>query len=199
MKSRKRCIIIFAVVFTVIPQTHDVLNDLPDINIQTFNAHADLIFGNYSYDSAWTNYPWCQPSVYIGVHDSDEVDTVWFRYKRANESNWQNKSMDPMQGTWIATHMGFFRVNVSQTETWFDIQFFANDTTGNLYESSIYPLKISYSRPHPYEETLPWFLIIPALFFGLFSAYLLWLKFKPSLNPSIANYVENHYFGVMNL
>ena len=175
-------------ILLLIPQTL-VVCDTPDLNDSqsalTSNSSEGAIFGNYSTDLTITFYNHCTPSVDIDVYDPDGVDAVWFSYKRANETSWKNQSMNlhpPGEGN---TYVGRFTVNVSRAETWFDVQFLANDTLGHMSSSSVYPLEILYNKPDTLDSSeFPWFLVVPVLvvIFPL-GLYLLWTRLRPSDQP----------------
>ena len=175
-------------VLLLIPQTL-VVCDIPNLNDSQSTFVSDSsegpVFGNYSIDLTSTFYNQCTPRVYIDVYDPDGVDAVWSSYKRANETSWKNQSMNlhpPGEGN---TYRSRFTVNVSRAETWFDVQFFANDTLGHMSSSSVYPLKILYNKPdYPGPSEFPWFLVVQVLvvIFPL-GLYLLWTRLRPSDQP----------------
>ena len=175
-------------ILLVIPQT-PVACDMPNLNDSQSalisNSSEGPVFGNYSTDLTSTFYNQCTPSVDIDVYDPDGVDAVWLSYKRANETSWTNQSMSLLPPGEGNTYVGRFTVNVSRTETWFDVQFFANDTLGHMSSSSVYPLLILYNKPDdPGPSVFPWFLVVPVLVvifpFGL---YHLWTRLRPSNQP----------------
>jgi len=173
-------------ILLLIPQTL-VVCDMPDLNDSQSalisNSSEGPVFGNYSTDLTSTFYNQCTPSV--DVYDPDGVDAVWLSYKRANETSWKNQSMNlhpPGEGN---TYVGRFTVNVSRAETWFDVQFFANNTLGHMSSSSVYPLEILYNKPDTLDSSeFPWFLVVPVLvvIFPL-GLYLLWTRLRPSDQP----------------
>ena len=175
-------------VLLLIPQTL-VVCDVPNLNDRQSalisNSSEGPVFGNYSTDFTITFYNHCTPSVDIDVYDPDGVDAVWLSYKRANETSWKNQSMNlhpPGEGN---TYVGWFTVNVSRAETWFDVQCFANDTLGHMSSSSVYPLEILYNKPDTLDSSeFPWFLVGPVLVitFSL-GLYLLWTRLRPSNQP----------------
>ena len=174
-------------ILLLIPQTL-VVCDTPDLNDSqsalTSNSSEGAIFGNYSTRRTDTFYNHCTPSVDIDVYDPDGVDAVWLSYKRANETSWKNRSMSLLPPGEGNTYHGRFTVNVSQTETWFDVQIFANDTLGNMSVSSVYPLVIHYSRPNPVDGSeFIWITVVPALVIFPLGLYLLWTRLRPSDQP----------------
>jgi len=181
-------IVFLVFILLVIPQTL-VVCDMPDLNDcqSTFvsDSSEGPVFGNYSTRRTATFYSQCTPSVDVDVYDPDGVDAVWLSYKRANETSWTNRSMSLLPPGEGNTYHGRFTVNVSQTETLFDVQLFANDTLGNMSVSSVYPLMILYSRPNLVDASeFPWFLVGPVLvvIFPL-GLYLLWTRLRPSDQP----------------
>jgi len=114
-----------------------------------FQPHLqnDTVFGNYTFSNTWTDDTVGTPDVRIDVTDPDGIDSVWLTYRRENETSILNKSMHTsFIGNWNS-YTGWFRVNVSQTETWFIVQFHANDTLGHQASSIEYRLAVYYSRP----------------------------------------------------
>ena len=175
-------------ILLLIPQTL-VVCDTPDLNDSQSalisNSSEGPVFGNYSTDLTNTFSNQCTPAVYVDVYDPDGVDAVWLSHKRANETSWKNRSMSlrpPGEGN---TYVGRFTVNVSQGETLFDVQFFANDTLGNMSVSSVHSFYIRYSRPNPVDSSgFPWFLVGPVLVVAFsLGLYLLWTRLRPSDQP----------------
>ncbi len=110
-------------------------------------------FAHYRTDNTWTYSKTCFPEVLIDVVDLDGVASVWFSYKRSNESQWNNQSMNP-SGLGENTYFGSFQSTVSEYTTLFNITIFANDSLGHISESELYGLRVDYSYDPPPEPGL---------------------------------------------
>jgi hypothetical protein len=108
------------------------------------SLQEDAVFGNYSTDFTFTNYKQCTPEISIDVLDPDGIDSVWFTYRRTNETSVLNQSMDILSSDSLNRYVGYFTVIVSQTTTEFAIQFHTNDSLGHQSSSDEYLLVIRY-------------------------------------------------------
>jgi hypothetical protein len=109
----------------------------------------DTVFGNYTSDGTLAYYTTCSPSVFIDVYDPDGVDSVWFTYRRSNETEPLVEFMESLPPGESRTYVGRFEANVSQSETEFIVQFHANDTLGHQSLTDEFSLVVFYSSPDP--------------------------------------------------
>ncbi len=111
----------------------------------------DTVFGNYSslFTSSYLNR--LRPSVQIAVYDPDGIDTVWFFYKRTNESVGQNQTMRPMESEPRNRYSGYFDAYVTDLYTDWTIRFYANDSNGIESASEEYSLRVAFNP----ADTLP--------------------------------------------
>ena len=159
MNKQQRSLIVLACVFFLFTLSVPILNIAPASNDFQY-SQQDLVFylsqenqtefTHYRTGNTWTYHSTCVPHVYIDVVDLDGVASVWFSYKRSNESQWNNKSMTP-PALVDNTFFGSFQSTVSEYHTDFDIKFFANDSLGHISESELYGLTADYS----YDPTTP--------------------------------------------
>jgi len=168
LSKQQRILIILACGFILLTLSVPVLDMAPVTSDPSF-SQQDLMyylsqenqteFAHYNIGNTWTYHPTCAPQVYIDVVDLDGVASVWFSYKRSNESQWNNKSMNP-SGLGENTFMGYFQSTVSEFTTVFNITFFANDSLGHILESELYELSIHYSHDPPPPENNLFFQIL---------------------------------------
>ncbi len=102
MNKQQRFLVVLVCGFILFTLSVPVLNMTPFAN-DSLHSQQDLMhylsqenqteFAQYSYSNIWTYHTTCAPAVYIDVVDLDSVVSVWFSYKRSNESQWNNKSM----------------------------------------------------------------------------------------------------------
>ncbi|MCK4567416.1 MAG: hypothetical protein KAU48_08910 [Candidatus Thorarchaeota archaeon] len=164
MNKQQRFLIVLACGLFLLTSSVPVLNMAPVTNDSLY-SQQDLMyylsqdnqtqFSYFESDTTWTYHPTCAPSVYIDVVDLDGVASVWFSYKRSNESQWNNKSMVSATPLGENTFAGWFHATVSEYHTDFDIRFFVNDSLGHISKSGLYGLTVDYSRDYPTPTTEP--------------------------------------------
>ena len=160
MNKQQRFLIVLACGFILFTSSVPVLNIAPVTNDLPY-SQQDLMYSlSQENQTEFSKYQtldtriyskYCFPRVLIDVVDLDGVASVWFSYKRSNESQWNNKSMNPSnQGANF--FIGYFNVIVSESTTVYNITFYANDSLGHISESELYELSIHYIHDHPPPE-----------------------------------------------
>ncbi|MHA1929702.1 MAG: hypothetical protein ACTSV2_14110 [Candidatus Thorarchaeota archaeon] len=153
MNKQQRIRVVFVCSFILFTLSVPVLNMAPVTNdpphsqqdlMYSLSQENQTEFSKYQTIDTRTESKFCFPRVLIDVVDLDGVASVWFSYKRSNESQWNNKSMNPSnQGANF--FIGYLNVIVSERTTVYNITFYANDSLGHISESELYELSISYS------------------------------------------------------
>jgi hypothetical protein len=164
MNKQQRILIVLACGFILFTLSVPVLNIGPVANDSLY-SQQDLMYNlsqenqtEFSYfesDNTWTYSKTCFPEVLIDVVDLDGVASVWFSYKRSNESQWNNQSMVSAPPLGENTFFGMFHSTVSEYTTVFNITFFANDSLGHISKSELYGLTVDYSYDPPPPEYTP--------------------------------------------
>lgn len=129
--------------------------DATQHTIYSLSQENQTEFLHYRTDRTVSPYPAISPEVMIDVVDQDGVGMVWFSYKRSNESQWNNQSMQKWPALGENTFYGSSRVTLSKYTNIFDIKFFANDSLGHVAESEVYELLVYYNPPDPPPEFDP--------------------------------------------
>jgi hypothetical protein len=126
----------------------------------------NTVFGNYSTNGTSAFYNRAFPTAQIEVYDPDGIDTVWFFYKRTNESVGQNQTMEPVEWEHRNYYSGNFEAYVTNRYTDWNIRFYANDSNGIESASEEYILRVVFSKSHTYtlsQETFGMAAIIIAI------------------------------------
>ena len=164
MNKQQRFLIVLACVFILLTLSVPVLNTAP-VTSDSLYSQQDLMhylsqdnqtqFAYYRTDNTWTYSKTCFPEVLIDVVDLDGVASVWFSYKRSNETQWNNKSMVSATPLGENTFFGSFHSTVSEYNTAFNIKFFVNDSLGHISKSGLYELSVRYDIPTTTPTTTP--------------------------------------------
>jgi hypothetical protein len=139
-------------------------------------SDADSIFANFTTLNINTFSGVAYPIMLVDVWDPENVTDVWADFKRSNESEWTTASMQRGPWRWNNSFQFTPSLLVSQTVTYFDVHFRANDTTGDVSTSQDFSLMITYSRPNtlPYDvvalNNLVKLIIVSAILLGSIAA-----------------------------
>ncbi len=185
MQEKSRCLSIFVFSFILIISSMLIIGvGVAASNSLTATQHTSYSpsqenqteFLHYRTDSTVSPYPAISPEVMIDVVDQDGVAMVWFSYKRSNESQWSNQSMQKWPALGENTFYGSSRVTLSKYTNIFDIKFFANDSLGHVAESEVYELLVYYNPPDPPPDASS--LPIRVAIFAIIVVSLIIIAFK---------------------
>lgn len=148
--------------FSLKPERKASIN--PNMGIPSHHQMSlknETVYGNFSYDvPGWATSSNQRVDIEIDVFDLDGVESVWFTYRRSDETNTPSGAMEERGDH---PYAGQFGVTVSTFETLFVVRFYANDTLGEVTSSSEYTVLVLYNVPHDDGASNPRWLVLPVV------------------------------------
>ena len=134
----------------------------PFIKMQISDTSGPLI-NNFSFSGPdVATFPeYYRGFIDINVIDGDGVDAVWMQFRWADQSSWSTRTMEKQSPPNNDTYSAEIEGDLDSGYNRFFVEFFANDTLGNLSESQVYNDTVYYTK----EEGPPSILdyLLPAL------------------------------------